>query len=70
MLKTRGHWVPEAELTIIEYVLKGGVGARTLLVAPGIPTRSKKLLGDPGIATRSKDATRGKGHRGRPLGGR
>ena len=27
--------------------------------APGIATRSKKLLGAPGIATRSKEATRG-----------
>ena len=47
-----------------------GVGARTLLVAPGlttrnkkllgamcIATRNKKLLGAPGIATRSKDVT-------------
>ena len=33
------------------------VGARTLLGAPGLTTRSKKL-GAPGIATRSKDATR------------
>ena len=34
-------------------------GPRTLLEAPGITARSKKLLGAPGIATRSKDATRG-----------
>ena len=27
--------------------------------APGLTTRSKKLLGTKGIATRSKDATRG-----------
>ena len=31
--------------------------ARTLLVAPGLTTRSKKLLVTKGIATRSKDAT-------------
>ena len=30
--------------------------ARTLLVAPGISTSSKKLLGAKGTATRSKDA--------------
>ena len=34
------------------------LGARTLLGAPGLTTRSKKLLGTKGIATRSKDATR------------
>ena len=34
-------------------------GAGTLLVASGITTGNKKLLGAPGIATRSKDATRG-----------
>ena len=34
-----------------------GLGARTLLVAPGIATSNKKLLGTKGIATRSKDAT-------------
>ena len=33
------------------------VGARTLLRAPGLTTRNKKLLGAPGIATRSKKAT-------------
>ena len=33
-------------------------GARTLLGAPGLTTRSKKLLGAKDIATRSKDATR------------
>ena len=33
------------------------IGARTLLVAPGLTPRSKKLLGTTGIATRSKDAT-------------
>ena len=33
------------------------LGARTLLGAPGLTTRSKKLLGAPGIATRSKDTT-------------
>ena len=32
------------------------LGARTLLGAAGIATRSKKLLGAKGIATRSKDA--------------
>ena len=31
------------------------LGARRLLGAPGLITRSKKLLGAPGIATRSKD---------------
>ena len=31
--------------------------ARTLLVAPGLTTRSKKLLVTKGIATSSKDAT-------------
>ena len=36
-------------------------GARTLLGAKGIATRSKKLLGAPGLTTRSKDATRSKG---------
>ena len=34
------------------------LGARTLLGAPGIATRNKKLLGAKGIAIRSKDATR------------
>ena len=34
-----------------------GVGARTLLVAPGLTTRNKKLLVSKGIATRSQDAT-------------
>ena len=34
------------------------LGARTLLGAPGLTTRNKKLLGGPGIATRSRDATR------------
>ena len=34
------------------------LGARTLLGAPGLTTRSKKLLGAKGIATRSKDASR------------
>ena len=33
------------------------LGARTLLGAPGLTTRSKKLLGAKGIATRSKVAT-------------
>ena len=32
--------------------------ARTLLVAPGLTTSNKKLLGTKGIATSSKDATR------------
>ena len=36
------------------------LGARMLLGAPGLTTRSKKLLGAPGIATRNKDATRRK----------
>ena len=31
---------------------------RTLVGAPGLTTRSKKLLGTKGIATRRKDATR------------
>ena len=48
------------------------LGARTLLGAPGLttrskdatrgswhPTKNKKLLGAPGLTTRSKDATRG-----------
>ena len=36
------------------------LGARTLLGAPGIATRSKDAtIGAPGIATRSKDATIG-----------
>ena len=41
------------------------MGASTLLGAPGLTTRSKKLLGArtllgaPGLATRGKDATRG-----------
>ena len=36
------------------------LGARTLLGAPGVATRSKgAIIGAPGIATRSKDATRG-----------
>ena len=39
------------------------LGARTLLGAPGLTTRSKKLLGAPGIAARSKDTTRGSWHR-------
>ena len=34
--------------------VRGPVGARTLLGAPGRTTRNKKLLGAPGIATRSK----------------
>ena len=34
------------------------LGARTLLVAPGIATSNKKLLGTKGIATRSKNAIR------------
>ena len=34
------------------------LGARTLVVAPGLTTRNKKLLGAKGIATRSKDAIR------------
>ena len=29
------------------------------LGAPGLTTRSKKLLGAPGLTTRGKDATRG-----------
>ena len=33
------------------------LGARTLLVAPGLTTSNKKLLETKGIATRSKDAT-------------
>ena len=33
---------------------KETLGARTLLGAPGLTTRSKKLLEAPGIATRSK----------------
>ena len=33
------------------------LGARTLLGAPGLNTRSKKLLGAPGIATSNKDST-------------
>ena len=32
----------------------GILGARTLLGAPGLTTRSKKLLGAKGIATRNK----------------
>ena len=39
------------------------LGARTLVGAPGIATKNKKLLGAPGLTTRSKDATRSKGHR-------
>ena len=35
------------------------LGARTLLRAPGLTTRNKKLPGAPGIAIRSKDATKG-----------
>ena len=35
------------------------LGARTLLGAPGIATRSKKLLGTKGIATRSNFQNRG-----------
>ena len=35
----------------------------TLLGAPGLTTRSKKLLGAKGIATRSKEAIRGSWHR-------
>ena len=31
----------------------------SLLGAPGLTTRNKKLIETPGIATRSKDATRG-----------
>ena len=38
-------------------MLQSLLGARTLLGAPGLTTRSKTLLGSPGIATRSKDAT-------------
>ena len=38
------------------------LGARTLLGAPGLTTRNKKLLSTKGIATSSKDATRSKGH--------
>ena len=34
-----------------------GLVARTLLGAPGLTTRSKKLLGTKGVATRSQDAT-------------
>ena len=34
------------------------LGARRLLVAPGLTTSNKKLVGAPGITTRSKDATR------------
>ena len=42
----------------VQYTLL--LGARTLLGAPGLTTRSKRtLLGAKGIATRSKDATRG-----------
>ena len=33
------------------------LGARTLLVAPGLTTSNKKLLGTKGIATSNKDAT-------------
>ena len=60
------------ELRELGAILASLLGARTLLGAPGlttrskkllrakgIATRSKKLLGAPGIATRSKDATRG-----------
>ena len=36
------------------------LGARMLLGAPGLTTRSKKLLEAPGIATRSKDAKKRK----------
>ena len=39
-------------------VIRGGWHARTLLVAPGLSTSSKKLLVAKGIATRKKDATR------------
>ena len=35
------------------------LGARTLLVAPGLTTSGQKLLGAKGIVTRSKDATSG-----------
>ena len=34
------------------------LGARTLLVAPGIATSNKELLGTKGITTRSKNASR------------
>ena len=43
------------------HVLEGDVCdaiPRTLLGAPGLTTRNKKLLGTKGIATRSKDASR------------
>ena len=44
---------------LIESTILKGLGARTLLGAPGIATRNKKLLRAPGLTTRSKDATRG-----------
>ena len=50
------------ETCICERILKASaflLGARTLLGAPGIATRSKKLLGAPGRTTRSKKATKG-----------
>ena len=39
-------------------LVKSLVAARTLLGAPGLTTRSKKLLVTKGSATRSKDAIR------------
>ena len=56
------------ELLYLHYVDMGMdvlniiLGARTLLGAPGIATRNKKL-GAPGLTARSEDATRNKEHR-------
>ena len=50
------HWI---ETFSHPGLLASLLGARMLLGAPGLTTRSKKPLGAPGIATRSKDATRG-----------
>ena len=41
------------------YIYVSLLGARTLLVAPGLTTSNKKLLVTKGIATSSKNATRG-----------
>ena len=44
---------------LVDLAFMERLGARMLLVAPGITTGNKKLLGTKGIATRSKDATNG-----------
>ena len=54
-IATGGRHLSTAKLVLL---FSSPLGARTLLGARGLTTRSKKLLGTKGIATRSKDAIR------------